>query len=81
MNDDITSDFHQRLFHLSVRWSLRKINRFLTKIKKGDLTSEFYLPLAIDAGIKSGKTLFLRVFPASCLSWMAIGLTSTRKIN
>ena len=30
-----------------------EFNRFLTKIKKGDLTSEFYLPAAIDAGIKS----------------------------
>ena len=26
-----------------------------TEIKEGDLNSEFYLPAAIDAGIKSGK--------------------------
>ena len=44
--------------------------RFLTEIKDGDLTAEFYLPSAIDAGIKSGNNK-VRVFPASC-TWMGV---------
>ncbi len=61
-----------------------ELNLFLTKIKKGDLTSEFYLPAAIDAGIKSGKNR-VRVFPASC-SWMGVTykedkLNVVKKVN
>ena len=61
-----------------------EFSRFLTKIKKGDLTSEFYLPAAIDAGIKSGKSR-VRVFPASC-AWMGVTykedkLSVVKKVN
>lgn len=43
---------------------------FLGKIEVNDITSEFYLPAAIDSGIKSGKNK-VRVYPASC-SWMGV---------
>ena len=54
------------------------------RIKKEDLTSEFYLPAAIDAGIKSGKSR-VRVFPASC-AWMGVTykedkLSVVKKVN
>ena len=48
----------------------RELTNFLADLKESDLTSEFYLPAAIDAGIKSGKVR-VRVFPASCL-WMGV---------
>ena len=43
---------------------------FLEKNQTGDLTSEFYLPAAVDAGIHHGEAKVL-VYPASC-SWMGV---------
>lgn len=44
--------------------------RFLEKKETEDLTSEFYLPAAVDAGIHNGEAKVL-VYPASC-SWMGV---------
>lgn len=44
--------------------------RFLEKKEPEDLTSEFYLPAAVDAGIHNGEAKVL-VHPASC-SWMGV---------
>ena len=44
--------------------------RFLEKKVTEDLTSEFYLPAAVDAGIHNGEAKVL-VYPASC-SWMGV---------
>jgi len=43
---------------------------FLEKNQTGDLSSEFYLPAAVDAGIHHGEAKVL-VYPASC-SWMGV---------
>jgi len=43
---------------------------FLEKNQTGDLSSEFYLPAAVDAGIHNGEAKVL-VYPASC-SWMGV---------
>ena len=48
----------------------REFTDFLADLEESDLTSEFYLPAAIDAGIKLGKVR-VRVYPASCL-WMGV---------
>lgn len=44
--------------------------RFLEKKETEGLTSEFYLPAAVDAGIHNGEAKVL-VYPASC-SWMGV---------
>ena len=51
--------------------------RFLTEIKEGDLNTEFYLPAAVDRGIKSGNNT-VRVFPASC-TWMGVTYKEDRE--
>ena len=47
------------------------------KIKEGDLNTEFYLPAAVDRGIKSGNNT-VRVFPASC-TWMGVTYKEDRE--
>ena len=44
--------------------------RFLDRNGSGNLTSEFYLPAAVDAGIRNREARVL-VYPASC-SWMGV---------
>lgn len=44
--------------------------KFLSKLGEQDITSEFYLPAAVDATIRSGFSK-VRVYPASC-SWMGV---------
>ena len=51
--------------------------RFLTVIKEGDLNTEFYLPAAVDMGIKLGNNT-VRVFPASC-TWMGVTYKEDRE--
>ena len=44
--------------------------KFLDSLKQEDFLSEFYLPSAIDASIKSGSVK-VKVYPASC-AWMGV---------
>ena len=44
--------------------------KFLESLNQEDLLSEFYLPSAVDASIKSGS-LKVKVYPASC-AWMGV---------
>ena len=53
-----------------IRLLEKEFIEFLEKNQTGDLTSEFYLPAAVDAGIHHGEAKVL-VYPASC-SWMGV---------
>ena len=53
-----------------IRLLEKEFIRFLEKKETEDLTSEFYLPAAVDAGIHNGEAKVL-VYPASC-SWMGV---------
>ena len=53
-----------------IRLLEKEFIEFLEKNQTGDLSSEFYLPAAVDAGIHHGEAKVL-VYPASC-SWMGV---------
>ena len=53
-----------------IRLLEKEFIRFLEKKETEDLTSEFYLPSAVDAGIHNREAKVL-VYPASC-SWMGV---------
>jgi len=53
-----------------IRLLEKEFIEFLEKNQTGDLSSEFYLPAAVDAGIHNGEAKVL-VYPASC-SWMGV---------
>ena len=50
---------------------------FLGRLEPGDITSEFYLPAAVDASIR-GKLSKVRVYSASC-RWMGVTYREDRK--
>ena len=55
---------------MTIKLLEKEFIEFLEKNQTGDLSSEFYLPAAVDAGIHHGEAKVL-VYPASC-SWMGV---------
>ena len=53
-----------------IRLLEKEFIRFQENKETEDLTSEFYLPAAVDAAIQNGEAKVL-VYPASC-SWMGV---------
>ena len=54
-----------------------EFTNFLGRLEPGDITSEFYLPAAVDASIR-GKLSKVRVYSASC-RWMGVTYREDRK--
>ena len=54
-----------------------EFTNFLGRLEPGDITSEFYLPAAVDASIR-GKLSKVRVYSASC-RWMGVTYREDKK--